>query len=171
MKKIVLLLSMFLLTGVFSAIQAQSKGKIGHIDSGKLLSLMPDREKAQNDLQAYSKQLEDQLTAMQTELQKKYNDYLSKKDSLSDILLQTREKELQDLQTRIQNFQVSAQQDLQKKEQELLQPIIEKAREAIRKVAKSKGYSYVLDSSSGALLFWPENSDDLLPLVKTELGL
>ena len=101
----------------------------------------------------------------------KYNDYLAKKDSLSDILVQTREKELQDLQTRIQNFQTSAQQDLQKKEQELLQPIIEKAKNAIQKVAKEKGYSYVFDTSVGALLYWPENSDDILPLVKKELGL
>ncbi|MCD6366794.1 MAG: OmpH family outer membrane protein [Bacteroidales bacterium] len=171
MKKIILLLAVTLMTGVFTTGQAQSKGKLGHIDSGKLLSLMPEREKAQNDLQNYSKQLEDQLMAMQTELQNKYNDYLAKKDSLSDILLQTREKELQDLQTRIQNFQTSAQQDLQKKEQDLLQPIIEKAKNAIQKVAKEKGYSYVFDTSIGALIYWPEDSDDLLPLVKKELGL
>lgn len=171
MKKIILLLAVTLMTGVFTTSQAQSKGKLGHIDSSKLLNLMPEREKAQNELQKYSKQLEDQLTAMQTELQNKYNDYLAKKDSLSDILVQTKEKELQDLQTRIQNFQTSAQQDLQKKQQELLQPVIDKAKNAIQKVAKEKGYSYVFDTSVGALLYWPENSDDLLPLVKKELGL
>ena len=171
MKRVILLLAVTLMTGVFTTGQAQSKGKLGHIDSSKLLSLMPEREKAQNELQNYSKQLEDQLTAMQTELQNKYNDYLAKKDSLSDILVQTKEKELQDLQTRIQNFQTSAQQDLQKKQQELLQPVIEKAKNAINKVAKEKGYSYVFDTSVGALLYWPEDSDDLLPLVKKELGL
>ncbi len=171
MKKIILLLVVTLMSGVVTLGQAQSKGKLGYIDSSKLLSLMPEREKAQNELQNYSKQLEDQLMAMQTELQNKYNDYLSKKDSLSDILLQTREKELQDIQTRIQNFQTSAQQDLQKKEQELIQPIIEKAKNAIQKVAKEKGYAYVFDTSVGALLYWPEDSDDLLPLVKSELGL
>ncbi len=171
MKRIILLLSVILMTGVFTSGQAQSKGKFGHIDSGKLLNMMPEREKAKKDLQTYSKQLEDQLTTMQTELQNKYNDYLSKKDSLSDILLQTREKELQDIQTRIQNFQTSAQQDLQKKEQGLLQPIIEKAKNAIKEVAKEKGYSYVFDTSVGALLYWPEDSDDLLPLVKKKLGL
>ena len=171
MKKIVTLLLIILAVGITNYGQAQSKGKLGHIDSAKLLSLMPEREKAQKELQNYSKQLEDQLMAMQTELQNKYNDYLAKKDSLSDILVQTREKELQDLQTRIQNFQTSAQQDLQKKEQELLQPIIEKAKNAIQKVAKEKGYSYVFDTSVGALLYWPENSDDILPLVKKELGL
>lgn len=171
MKKIFLLLVVVLMSGMISTGYSQAKGKFGHIDSGKLLGLMPDRDKAQKQLQAYSKQLEDQLTAMQTEMQGKYNEYLSKKDSLSPVLLKTKETELQDLQTRIQDFQTSAQQDLQKKEQELLQPIIEKARTAIQKVAKEKGYSYVFDTSTGILLYWPEDSDDLLPDVKKALGL
>ncbi len=150
---------------------AQSKVKIGYIDSQKLLSMMPERAKAQKELQDFSKTLEDQLADMNSELQKKYNEYLEKKDSLPDFLKQTKEKEIQDLQTRIQSFQTSAQQELQKKEQELIQPIINKAKNAITKVAKNKGYTYVFDVSSGAFLYWPENGEDLMPLVKKELGI
>jgi len=150
---------------------SQSRAKLGYIDSQKLLSMMPEKAKAQKELQDYAKSLEDQLASMNSELQQKYNEYISKKDSLPDFLKQTKEKEIQDLQTRIQNFQTSAQQEIQKKEQELLQPIIDKARNAIKKVAKNKGYTYIFDVSTGAFLYWPENSDDILPYVKKELGI
>jgi len=150
---------------------SQSRAKFGHIDTQKLLSIMPDRINAQNELQKHTQELETQLSAMQSELEKKYNSYLTQKDSLSELLKQTKEKELQDLQTRIQSFQAQAQQDLQKKQNELMQPIIQKVKDAVTKVAKDKGYSYIFDTSTGVLLYWPENSDDIFPLVKKELGI
>jgi outer membrane protein len=59
---------------------------------------------------------------------------------------------------------------MDKKRTELFQPIIKKATDAINGVAKEKGYTYVLDSSAGTILFSTE-SDDLMPAVKTKLGL
>jgi len=171
MKRILMLIGVLFLASSFVGL-SQSKVKIGYIDSQKLLSLMPERLEAQKKLQEFAKSLEDQLASMNSELQEKYNEYIEKKDSLSDFLKQTKEKDIQDLQAKIQSFQLSAQQELQKKEQELVQPIIDKASNAIKKVAKSKGYTYVFDVSSGAFLYWPESgSEDLLPLVKKELGI
>ena len=71
---------------------------------------------------------------------------------------------------RIQTYQQSAQQRLQDKEKELLQPIIDRAKQAISDVAKENGYTYVFDTSAGALLY-QQDSDDILPLVKKKLGL
>ncbi len=167
MKKILFLLAVIISVSTFG----QGKQKFGHINSNDLLLAMPENQQARDALQQHSKELETQLMAMQAELEQKYNDYLAKKDSLSTLIQQTRETELQDLNTRIQSFQQTAQQDLQAKEQELLQPIIEKARNTIREISKEQGYTYVFDTSTGALVYWPEESDDLLPLVKTKLGI
>ena len=167
MKKIIFLLAIAVSVSVFG----QGEPKFGHINSNDLLLAMPENQQAREALQQHSKELETQLMAMQAELEQKYNDYLAKKDSLSALIQQTRETELQDLQARIQSFQQTAQQDLQAKEQELLQPIIEKARNTIREISKEQGYTYVFDTSTGALVYWPEESDDLLPLVKTKLGI
>lgn len=167
MKKILFLLAVIISVSTFG----QGKQKFGHINSNDLLLAMPENQQAREALQQHSKELETQLMAMQAELEQKYNDYLAKKDSLSTLIQQTRETELQDLNTRIQSFQQTAQQDLQAKEQELLQPIIEKARNTIREISKEQGYTYVFDTSTGALVYWPEESDDLLPLVKTKLGI
>jgi len=167
MKKILLLLAIVLSITSF----AQKAQKMGHINSNELLMMMPENQQAQKALQQHSRELEDQSAAMQAELEQKYNDYLAKKDSLSPLIQKTKETELQDLNQRIQAFQQTAQKDLQAKQQELLKPIIEKARNAIREVAKENGYTYVFDTGTGALVYWPEDSDDLLPLVKTKLGI
>ncbi len=167
MKKILFVLALV----VSLASLAQNKQKFGHINSNDLLMAMPENQQAKEALQQHSKELENQLMTMQAELEQKYNDYLAKKDSLTPLIQQTRESELNDLNMRIQSFQQTAQQDLQTKEAELLQPIIEKARNAIREVAKENSYTYVFDTSTGALVYWPEESDDILPLVKAKLGM
>ncbi len=170
MKKLslTLLISLFLLsvTGF-----SQSKLKFGHLNSNDLFALMPEKEVAQKTLQDYSKQLEDQLVAMQDELEKKYTDYQANQAKLTDVIKKDKESELTSMQQRIQTFQTNAQQELQKKESELLQPIIEKAKKAIEEVSKENGYTYVFDTGTGSLLYWPKDADDIMPLVKTKLGI
>lgn len=149
---------------------AQKPLKLGHINSAELLQIMPGRDSAQSKFQKEMETLENQLKAMQEELQKKYNDYMEKQSQMSDLIRQTKEQEIRDLGTRIEAYQQNAQQQLQEKEKELLQPIIDRAKQAINDVAKEQGYSYVFDSSVGALLY-QQDSDDLFPLVKKKLGL
>ncbi len=167
MKKLLFVLGVLLSVSVF----AQKGQKFGHINSNELLVAMPENTKAREELEKYSKDLESQLMAMQTEYQQKLEDYRAKQETASESIRQMKESELNDLSLRIQSFQQTAQQDLQQKELDLLKPIIEKARNAIRSVSKEKGYTYVFDTSTGALAFWPEKSDDLLPLVKAKLNI
>ncbi|MCI5058125.1 MAG: OmpH family outer membrane protein [Flavobacteriales bacterium] len=144
--------------------------KFGHINSNDLLLLMPERKEAEATLQKEAQELEATLTSMTKEYQEKVAIYQKELPTMSDILKETKGKEIQSLEQRIQEFQVNAQDALQKREAELLQPIIDKARAAVKKVADDNKYSYVFDSGLGVLVHAPEG-DDLLPLVKTELGL
>ena len=172
MKKLSYLLAISLfVVCVFTNGNAQTKGKFAHIDSQALITSMPEKEEAQKKLQEEASALETELVAMQDEMQKKYKDYLAKKETLTDLVRQSKETELQDLQTRIQSFQTTAQEQLEKKEAELLQPIIDKAKKAIEDVAKEKGYIYVLDVSLGVILYFSSESEDILPLVKKKLGI
>lgn len=170
MKRIakLLLVVCFLASGT---LYAQTKLKVGHIDSNKLLSIMPERNQVQATLENRAKEIENTLGGMQDEFERKYQDYLSKADSLSPLIRQTKEAELQDLQQRIQTFQTSAQQDYQNAEMELFQPVIDKAKKAIEDVAKENNFTYILDSGSGALVFFSDTSDDIFNLVKAKLGL
>lgn len=169
MKKIfsIALLMVFFL-GINATAIAQNK--FGHIDTNELLGMMPGREAAQQELERYARELETQFTTMQREFQTKYQDYLENQETFSQLIRQSRERELTSLQERITEFQESAQQDLMAKENELLQPIVEKARNAIEEVAKENGYTYVFDRSMGVLLY-SEPGDDIMPQVKTKLGI
>ena len=65
-----------------------------------------------------------------------------------------------------------AQQDYQKRQNELLAPIVEKARAAIDKVAKANGFMAVFDISTGAIAYFDEATlTDLAPQVRAELGI
>ena len=145
--------------------------KLGHINSQELLSLMPERDSAQAAFERYQKRLADQLDGMQVELNKKYQDFAAEQDNLTDLIKKTKSQEIQDIQTRIQEFQNTAQQEMQKKQNELMQPIIEKAQKAIKDVARENGFTYIFDLATGGILYFSEDTENIMPLVKTKLGL
>lgn len=149
-------------------VQAQTL-KFAHIDSQALIQAMPETTAAQKTLEETAKGLEDQLTTMQKEFQTKLAEYTQKGDSLSDIVRQAKEEDLHNLQQRIQTFNQNAQQKLQQKQSELMQPVFAKANENIEAVAKEQGVIYVFDAN--AVLYKSNDSIDLLPLVKKKLGI
>lgn len=149
---------------------AQSKMKFGHINSQELLQAMPEKAVADKALEEFAKTLESQLEAMAGELEAKIQDYRANESVMSDIIKQTKGEEIQNLEQRIQAFQQNAQQSLGKKEMEVYQPVLDQAKAAIEKVSTDNGFSYVFDTSSGMLLHQPE-AENLMSLVKTELGI
>ncbi len=149
---------------------AQKGPKIGHINSNDLLTAMPERATIQKSLEEHANQLKVTLDAMQKEYKTKIGEFQSKQDVMTEVIKNSKIKEITDLEKRITEFQQTAEEDLQKKEQDLLQPIIDKAKNAINDVAKENGYTYILDSSVGVVLFSVE-SDDILPAVKKKLGI
>jgi len=170
MKKIITLALVLLIIGLTSNASFAQKQKYGYINSDELLQIMPGADTAVARFQEYAKSLDTLLITMQQELNTKYEVFSANEAKMSDLVKQTKTKELQELQDRIKSFQTSAQEDLQKKQNELLQPIIDKAKSAIEKVAKANGYSLIIDSRQGILLY-AAATEDILPLVKKELGI
>ncbi|MDQ3047497.1 MAG: OmpH family outer membrane protein [Bacteroidota bacterium] len=144
--------------------------KIAHISLDSLIGIMPESKTAQQAVQDYAKQLEQQVTAMQTELQTKYETYQATSKDMAEVVRASKEKELNDLNQRITDFQQQAQQDYQRKSAELSKPVYEKAKKAIDVVAKENGFKYVLDTSTG-LVIYNEPGDDIIGLVIKKLGI
>jgi len=170
MKKLIVISILFFSFALVSNTNAQTKSKFGHINSEELLKLMPGRDSAEIKYKDYAKSVETQFNTMKAELETKMQDYQANSATMSALIKQLKEKEITDLQSRIQEFQYSAQEDIEGKEKELLQPIIDKARKAIEDVAKENGYTYVFDTSAGVLLY-SEPSDNIMSLVKKKLGI
>lgn len=163
MKNILLIAITVLSTSVFAQ-------KLGHINSNDLLLSMPERNSVEQKIKTYAQELENQLGTMSKEYQAKVQDYQAKEATMTDAIKQDKIKEITNLETRITEFQQTAQKDLQGKEESLLKPIIDKAKKAIEDVAKENNFTYIFDSGVGVLLY-QKDSDDIMPLVKKKLGL
>jgi outer membrane protein len=171
MKSFTKAIALFSFVVLFSAFgYSQPALKLGYIDSNEILSLMPETDSLQQELKAYADYLDQQMSTMGMEYQTKLQQYQENVATMSDLIRQTKEKEITDLQQRIQAFQQSADQDLQVKQQELFNPLIEKVKQAIDDVSRENNYNYVFDVGTGALVFY-ENGDNILPLVKAKLGI
>lgn len=167
------ILKFFLILAVVVSVQqvsAQKAPKLGHINFAQLYEMMPGQDSIKKAFADYQSQLQTQFQAMQSEYETKLTDYQNNQATMSNIIKQTKEKEILDLQKRIQDFQQTAQEDLQAKEAELTAPIIDKARNAVKDVAKENGYTIVFNSTEGLLLY-TEPADDIMGLVKKKLGL
>lgn len=164
--KSLILVSLLFIAG--AGVQAQ---KFGHIDSQELYMSMPESDSAQARIERLAQDYDLQLEEMNVELNKKYDDYLTKRETYTDLIRQTKEADITEMQQRITAFQQSAQADLQSKQQEWLTPIINKANNAMQAVAAENGFLYIFDISRGNPVYWSEDSEDILPLVKAKLGL
>ena len=165
MKKITFLALLCILT-----LSSIAQNKFGYIDSQELLMLMPERKTAETEVQEFAKSLEAQLGSMTAEYQQSVQEYQANETTYTDLVKQDKVAEITSLEQRIQAFQQNAQQSLQTKEQELLEPILSKARKAIEDVATEGDYTYIFDKSIGSILYAKE-SENVIPLVKKKLGL
>ena len=146
--------------------------KFGHINSDELIQSMPEYDSATVKLEKFRKELVNALELMQVEWNNKSDAYQKESKTLSDIVKQTKEQELMDIQKRIQDFQANAQTQLQNNQTEVFQPIYTKVDKAIKDIGKENGFLYVFDVAKGALLYFDETkSTNVMPLVKTKLGL
>jgi outer membrane protein len=131
---------------------------------------MPERKTAEEEVQTLAKSLESQLQAMTAEYQQSVQEYQANEATYTDLVKQDKVTEITGLEQRIQSFQQNAQQALQSKEQELLEPILKKARKAIEDVASEGDYTYIFDKSVGSILYVKE-SENILEKVKKKLKL
>lgn len=162
-----LLIAALLLVGISQTVSAQAK--VAHINVNELMAAMPDMKTANAQLEKLTKTYDTDYNAMVTEFRNKVAQYEKEAATVTEAVNETRSKEVQDMQKRIQEYQQSASKELQQKQEDTYKPIIEKAKAAIQKVAKAKGYQYVLDSSSGGGVL-VSDGPDLTVDVKKELG-
>jgi len=147
-----------------------AQSKVAHIASQELVNQMPSYKQAMSDLEKLQKTYDAEIKNMLTELQATIEKYRNEESSRSQEENQKRALELQATEKTIAEYRQNALQDLQKKEVELLKPVIEKARVTVQKVARAKGFQYVLDSTTGTGVIMADGYD-LMNDVKSELGI
>ena len=167
MKSILKLITVAFLT--LAPLTVFTQSNVAHINVQQLLSEMPEVVAAQNELAKLEKDYTTQIDNAFKEFQTKAQSYSADAANQTDVTNQARQKELESMQTNLQEFRDSAAQELQKKQMDLMTPLLEKARNAITKVGKEQGFNYVIDSSPNGGLILAEGKD-LIEDVKRELG-
>lgn len=174
MKKI---LKLTLAVALMLCATAASAQKFGRVDLAAIVPNMPEFKEAQTNLEAYGLDLQNQLEQIQVEFNQKYAEYEKNRATYTDTIRQMKESELQQLQQRFQEFQQIAQQDIQQKEAELMEPIYNKANEAVKAVAEAGGYMAIFSTagdmatSAGLAYFDPAALTDITAEVKKNLGI
>lgn len=170
MKKFTPLYVAFLFAIISTAGNAQTL-KFGHIDLQALIQVMPERDTTESEFNKFQKDLEEILVEMQKDYQTKLGQFEQLDENASNLKRNAKISELQSLEKRIQDYRMNGQQQIQQKYQELLNPLYEKAMEAINAVAREQELLYVFETSSNVVLYKSNQSMDLLPLVKQKLGI
>lgn len=146
--------------------------KFGYVNSQEIILSMPEIQDVQLSLEKLQKEVEEQLEIIMVEYNNKLVEYQKNQANYSDAIRQSKEQELMSLQQRYEELSKAASQDLQNQQTKLMQPVIEKARAAIEKVAAAGGYTAIFDMAAGSLAYYDKNQmTDISPILKAELGI
>jgi len=159
-----LLIATVLFLGASQTINAQAK--TAHVDVNEIISKMPAMLDAQKQLEKLSATYDAEYKTMAEEYTNKMKKYEQEANTVGDAVNQTRQAEMQDLVKRITDYRDNAQKELQKKESDLVKPLMDKIKASIQKVGKAKGYQYVLNVADLLLADGPDLTAD----IKKDLG-
>jgi outer membrane protein len=164
-------LSLVVVFTVCLAFSAEAQ-KFGYTNSQAILMEMPDVKRADAKLADLQKQLQKKGEQMLKAYQTKRADLQRRYDG-GEISPAQANKELEALgqeEQKLMKYEQDMMTQLGQKREELIKPILQKVQDAIDAVAKEKGYKYVIDSSTGVLLY-ADPSNDITSSVKAKLGM
>lgn len=144
-----------------------SAQKFGYIDSQKVLEIMPERAAVEAQIDSILSSYENQYALMQEEFNKKVVDYQQNEKTMTDAMKQFRQQELAEMEQRIQFFQQTIQQEMQRKQQELFTPIYTKLENAIKEVGAEKGFLVIFEE--GMMRYIGPDAINVMADVKAKL--
>lgn len=166
MKKILFLT--VALVGLSVAANAQSV-KVARVNTQDVMASLPEVDSARIKLESFAKDLQDELETMQVEYNNKLESYNKAKATMTPVIASQKERDLNDLARRIQERSQTAQEDYSNVQMSLMQPIIGKVEESIKKIAKTLAITVVFDAQDGPV-YIDENTPDITNNVIKDLG-
>lgn len=146
-----------------------AQGKFGTVDVQNIIQAMPEFTAMQSQLEASSKTYESEFQKLREEFNKKYTEFQQLTDTTLESIKERRLQELQELDQKIQQFQATASQDLQRQQEQLMAPIQTKLQDAIKAVGDEGSFTFIFENLAAA--YTGKDVVDVTPLVKTKLGI
>lgn len=150
MKKLFLILSLLLV----SLTHAQTK--VGTINTEFIMSQMPELESVDQEMKAYSRELDGELRRKFEEYQELTQKFQAEEKDLNDVVKKFRQNEIADLEEEIQQMQEKSQQKLRKKQEDLLRPLYNKIGNALEVIVEKENYTQVFTESASLVFVHPD---------------
>jgi outer membrane protein len=167
--KIKTLLLFLIVLGVPFFAAAQTSLKIGHVNVQELVQKHPQMDSIRTIMDQESKDMQEIYDEMIAEHEQKLATFEAESETYSDFVKEAKQNELLELVQKIQNYNATAQQQMQKRNMELVQPLYQQINQAISSVAGTDNFTYVLDVSNGAVAYVSPTSSDITVRVLEEL--
>lgn len=145
--------------------------KFGYVNSQEIFNLMPDKATAEAQLKDVSDKYQAEYDKLTEEFEKKYKEFQELDETTPQSIKDSRMRELQENNQKIQNFQQVASQDLQKQQETLIAPITKKIQDAIQAVGAEGGFTFIYDLSIPAIVYAGADAVDVTSQVKAKLGI
>lgn len=156
---------------IFPMLASAQTLKIGLVDLNEIVSKMPDTAAAEKQVGDASKKYEDEYAKLQEEMQRRVDDFQNMSKDELPAIKERKARELQDYQQKLEQFYQNAMQDLQRMNQELMAPIIQKVRNAVEAVSKEGNFSLVQDKNPQITYYFADPVIDITNDVKAKLGI
>ena len=144
---------------------SQSTLKIGHVDIAEILAALPARDSAAATLNKETKEIQSTYDEMSVVYNKMLDDYEKGQSTYSELVKKNKEAELLDKEKRLREFEQNASATIQKRNGDLIQPILTRILKAVDKVAAENGFTYILDVSKGSVVYTSKDSQNINQLV------
>lgn len=164
-KKIVLLVLFAL------PVSLMAQDKLGFVNIQEVFQVMPDLTEIEKTVADMNEQYKKELDVMYQEYYAKAKEYQDNLNTLAETIKARRQSEIVDLEKRIGTFQQQANEEMQRKQMELIQALREKILKATGEVGAEGSFTYIFDISSQAVAYRSPKAVDVTPLVKKKLGL
>lgn len=146
-----------------------AQGKFGIVNTQSIIQDLPDTKAAQEQLQAANQKLQEEFKALETEYNKKFEAIQGLAEDTPAVIRDRHVKDIQNMEQNIRQFQMQAEQDMNRQQEQLFAPITQKIQDAIQAVGKEGGYTFVFEQ--GVPLYVGTDVTDCTPAVRAKLGL
>ncbi len=152
---------------MFVAVGVAKAQKIASLDVASVLSVMPEKIKLDQQMKTLSDTKKAELEKKRTAAQQTFEKYQKEASTQTQQINEQRSAEMEKLQSNLQQEAMAGEKDIRDKYDAGLAPIEAKIKDAISKVAKAKGYDFIVDDTVFVYKGGPDATQD----VKTQLGI
>ncbi|MDD3195850.1 MAG: OmpH family outer membrane protein [Paludibacter sp.] len=164
-KKIVLLVLFAL------PVSMMAQDKLAYVNIQEIFQVMPDLADIEKSMADVNEQYKKELDVMYQEYYAKAKEYQDNLNTMAETIKARRQSEIVDIEKRIGTFQQTANEEMQRKQMELISALREKILKATAEVGEENSYTYIFDISSQSIAYHSAKASDVTPLVKKKLGL